>query len=88
MQLHAALDVRVSYLRSRVEELPPDVRPDADDAALKALCRSVDRARAGYLRRRFGVDWMDLRHYDLALDVGRLGLARCTDLIAMAAAPQ
>lgn len=85
VQLHAALDARVSYLRARVEELPPDVRPDADDAALKALCTSVDRARAGYLRSRFGVDWMDLRHYDLSLDAGRLGLARCTDLIALAA---
>jgi len=85
VQLHASLDARVSYLRARVEELPPDVRPDADDAALKALCTSVDRARAGYLRSRFGVDWMDLRHYDLSLDAGRLGLARCTDLIALAA---
>ena len=52
------------------------MRPDADDAALKALCTSVDRARAGYLRSRFGVDWMDLRHYDLSIDTGRLGLAR------------
>ena len=87
VQLHAALDARVGYLRARVEELPADVRPDADDAALKALCTSVDRARAGYLRSRFGVDWMDLRHYDLSLDAGRLGLGRCTDLIALAAAP-
>jgi CMP/dCMP kinase len=84
VQLHASLDARVSYLRARVEELPSDVRPDADDAALKALCNSVDRARAGYLRSHFGIDWMDLRHYDLSLDAGRLGLARCTDLIALA----
>ena len=85
VQLHAAMDARVSYLRARVEELPLDVRPDADDAELRALCTSVDRARAGYLRSRFGVDWMDLRHYDLSLDAGHLGLSRCIDLIALAA---
>lgn len=85
VQLHASIAARVRYLRARVEELPPDVRPDADEAALKALCASVDRARAGYLRSHFGVDWMDLRNYDLSLDAGSLGLARCTDLIALAA---
>jgi cytidylate kinase len=83
VQLHASLDDRVRYLTSRVEELPPDVRPD--EASLRGLCRSVDAARATYLRRRFDVDWMDARHYDLALDTGRLGLARCIDLIEAAA---
>jgi cytidylate kinase len=85
VQLHASLDDRVRYLRALVEDLPPEVRADAGEAALKALCTSVDRARAAYLRRNFGVDWMDLRHYDLSLDAGRLGLARCTDLIELAA---
>ena len=35
--------------------------------------RPWTRARAGYIRRQFGVDWMDLRNYDLSLDTGRLG---------------
>jgi cytidylate kinase len=83
VHLHASLGDRVRYLVSRVEELPAETRPD--DASLRELCRSVDAARATYLRRRFDVDWMDARHYDLALDTGRLGLARSIELIEVAA---
>jgi cytidylate kinase len=83
VHLHAALDARVRYLLTRVEELPPDARPD--EASLRELCRSVDAARASYLRRRFDVDWMDARNYDLTLDTGRLGLSRAIDLIEAAA---
>lgn len=83
VHLQASLDDRVRYLTSRVEELPADARPD--EGSLRALCRSVDTARATYLRRRFDVDWMDARHYDLTLDTGRLGLARSIELIESAA---
>jgi len=83
VQLHAALDIRLGYLRARVEELPADARPD--DASLRALCRSLDDARAAYVKRNFDADWMDARHYDMALDTGRLGLARCVELIEVAA---
>jgi cytidylate kinase len=83
VHLHASLDDRVRYLVSRVEELPAEARPD--DASMRELCRSVDAARATYLRRRFDVDWMDTRHYDLALDTGRLGLGRSIELIEAAA---
>jgi len=83
VHLRASLGDRVRYLRSRVEELPPEARPD--EPSLRELCRSVDAARATYLRRRFDVDWMDARHYDLALDTGRLGLARSIELIEAAA---
>jgi cytidylate kinase len=83
VHLHAAIGDRVRYLTSRVEELPADARPD--ETSLRALCRSVDAARAEYLRRRFDVDWMDARLYDLALDTGRLGLGRSIELIEVAA---
>jgi len=83
VHLHASLDDRVRYLISRVEELPADARPD--EASLRELCRSVDAARATYIRRRFDADWMDAHHYDLALDTGRLGLARSIELIEAAA---
>jgi cytidylate kinase len=83
VHLHASLADRVRYLISKVEELPADARPD--EASLRDLCRSVDAARAAYLRRRFDVDWMDARHYDLALDTGRLGLARSIELVESAA---
>jgi cytidylate kinase len=83
VQLHASLEARLAYLRSRVEELPPDARPD--DASLEALCRSIDEARKRYLKRHFDADWMDLRNYDLCLDSGRLGLPRCVEIIEAAA---
>jgi cytidylate kinase len=83
VQLHASLEDRVRYLAAQVEETPPDTRPDED--SLRELCRSVDAARDRYLRDHFDVDWNDARHYDLALDTGRLGLARSVDLIESAA---
>jgi hypothetical protein len=79
VQLHASLEDRLRYLVSQVDEIPPDARPD--EASLRQLCRSVDEARARYLRRHFEVDWNDARHYHLSLDTGRTGLALATDLI-------
>lgn len=83
VQLHASLDARVRYLLSRVEEIPPDARPE--EKSLRELCRSVDAARGEYVRRLYGVDWLDSRSYDIALDVGRLGIDRTADLIEAAA---
>jgi cytidylate kinase len=79
VQLHASMDSRIRYLMSRVEEIPVDARPE--EKSLRELCRSVDAARADYVRRLFGVDWLDARSYDLAVDTGRLGVDRTVDLI-------
>jgi cytidylate kinase len=87
VHLHASLDARIRYLMSRVEETPVDARSQAqpdvlpDERSLRGLCASVDAARADYIRRLFGVDWLDATHYDLAVDTGRLGVARTVDLI-------
>ncbi len=83
VQLHASVDDRVRFLLTRVEDLPPDVRPD--ERSLRELCASIDAARAEYVRRIFNANWMDGRNYDLVLDTGRLGVARATDLIEAAA---
>jgi Cytidylate kinase-like family len=83
VQLHASLDARVRYLLTRVEEAPPDARPETN--SLRELCKSVDAARADYVRRLFGADWLDARNYDLAIDTGRLGVDRTVDLIEMVA---
>jgi len=79
VQLHASLPARIRYLLARVEEIPPDTRPD--ERSLEGLCRSIDDARAEYIRRLYGVDWLDATHYDLTVDTGRLGVQRTVDLI-------
>jgi CMP/dCMP kinase len=83
VQLHASIDTRVRYLLSRVEEVPADVRPE--EKSLRALCHSVDAARGEYLKRLFGADWLDTRNYDLAIDTGRFGVEKTTDLIERSA---
>ncbi len=79
VQLHASLEARVRYLIARLEEIPIDAKPD--EASLRDLCVSFDRARGNYVRRMFGKDWLDTRHYDLALDTGRMGVDASVDLI-------
>ncbi|CAN5688633.1 cytidylate kinase-like family protein [soil metagenome] len=86
VQLHAPLDARLRYLMTRVEEIPLDAKPD--EASLRHLCDSIDRARASYIRRLFGRDWLDATGYDLALDTGRFGLSGSVDLIEAAARAQ
>lgn len=79
VQLHASLKARIRYLLTRVEEIPPDTRPD--ERSLEELCRSIDRARSEYIKRLFGADWLAATNYDLAVDTGRLGVQRTVDLI-------
>lgn len=79
VQLHGSIGSRVRRLAARVEEIPPETRPD--EPSLRALCRSVDEARRRYLSREFGVDWMDVRHYDLAIDTGTVSLEDAVELI-------
>jgi cytidylate kinase len=79
VQLHASIDARVRYLLSRVEEIPVEARPE--EKSLRELCKSVDGARADYIRRLFGADWLNATNYDLAVDTGRLGVARTVELI-------
>ena len=83
VQIHAPIEARLRYLISRVDEVPADVRPD--EKSLRAMCHSVDAARAEYIRSIFGADWLDATNYDLSLDSGRLGVERTADLIARAA---
>ncbi|MDQ3493342.1 MAG: cytidylate kinase-like family protein [Chloroflexota bacterium] len=83
VQLHAPLEARVRYLMTRVEEMPLDAKPD--EASLRDLCESFDRARTNYIHRLFGRDWLDATCYHLALDTGRFGLTGAVDLIEAAA---
>jgi cytidylate kinase len=82
VQLHASLESRVRWLLARVEEIPDEARPE--EKSLRELCESIDSERAEYVRRLFGRNWLDARHYDLAIDSGRLGVARTVDVIERA----
>jgi cytidylate kinase len=83
VHLHASLEDRLRYVRTQVEELPGDA--STDDESVRALCRSVDAARARYLRDHFGVNVNDLRVYDLSIDTGRLGVGRTVEIVEIAA---
>ena len=72
------MDARIRYLMSRVEEIPGEETPD--EKALRALCASVDAARADYMRSLFNADWLDARNYDLSIDTGRLGVDKTAEL--------
>ena len=82
VHLHAPLDARIRYLLMRIEEIPEDTRPDA--ASLKELCRTVDARRGEYLRHQFGVNWLDVTHYDLAIDTGTFSVEEAVDLVELA----
>lgn len=82
VQLHASLEARVRNLSRRVEELPPDTRPDA--ASLRELCRQMDARRAEYIRRTFGVDWLSAEHFQLAIDTSSYTWTAIADLIEQA----
>jgi CMP/dCMP kinase len=79
IQLHASMDARLAYLQTWSDEARGEMATDAH--SLRALCRSIDQARADWVRRWFDVDWMDLRHYDLSIDSGRFGIDGTVDLI-------
>jgi cytidylate kinase len=83
VQIHAPIEARLRYLISRVDEIPGDGRPD--EKSLRAMCHSIDSARADYIRSIFNADWLDATNYDLSLDSGRLGVDRTVELIARAA---
>lgn len=83
VHLHAALDVRVHYLSTSLDEAPPDVR--FDEPSLRRLCAEIDATRADYIRRLYGADWLDATNYDLSIDSGRLGIGATVELIEAAA---
>lgn len=57
----------------RLYELNPD------DA--KSLIHSMNKTRGDYYKHNTGVEWSDLRHYDLCLNTAGLGTEKCVELI-------
>ena len=71
------------FLMTRIEEIPPDTRPD--EASLRELCRTVDARRAEYIRRLYGADWLDAANYDLSIDTSRIDAETVADLLEITA---
>ena len=53
---------------------------DRKDAT--ARVKQVDRERSEWMRFLFGVDWQDPLHYDIVVNVSRLGISGTCDLVA------
>jgi len=67
-------------------ERAQQVREIADRAAAQRLVRDADRSRARFIKAVAGVDWCDVRAYDLATDTAALGFDAAADLIVRASA--
>lgn len=81
VQVHAPLETRVRNLLAQMEELPEGARPD--EASLRQLCGSIDAQRGEYLRRLFGINWLDPTHYDLSIDTQTFDFESAADLIEL-----
>lgn len=81
VQIQAPIETRVRYLQSQAEELPDGTLPNV--ASLTQLCASIDARRADYVRRLFGVSWLDPVHYDLIIDTQTFNFESAADLIEL-----
>jgi CMP/dCMP kinase len=87
-KLRGSLEDRVRALVARMEEVPESSLPDdgiPDEAALRELCQSMDARRAQYVRRLYDADWLDASHYDVSIDVWRIGVQPVIDILELAA---
>lgn len=75
IQVVAPLERRVERLMSLQELTKRD--------ALQRI-RSSDAARAEYLRRYYGVNWLDPHLYDLVLNTGRVSIPTAVQLVVLA----
>ena len=58
----------------------------ADRAAAQRSVHDSDRARARFVKALAGVDWTDMRNYDLTVDTAAIGFDAAADVIVRAAA--
>jgi cytidylate kinase len=78
------LHVRVTAPREqRVAQVQMRCGVPAEVAA--ARVDASDRARAGYLRRHYGVRWDDPARYDLALNTAHMDVETAVEIICLAA---
>jgi CMP/dCMP kinase len=71
-------------LALRVERVQAAATLSQQDAERRI--QQVDSDRRRYLRRMFRVEWLDVQHYHLVVNTGRLTLDRATGIICAAIA--
>lgn len=75
------LHVRVQApLEERIRRVAARLALDPD--AARTRIREEDGARAQYMRRSYGIDIDDRRHYDLIVSTGRLGIDEAARALA------
>ncbi len=72
----------VAPLPRRVEKLMRIEGLRQSEATQRIL--SSDQARAEYLRRYYGVNWLDPQLYDLVVNTGRISIQTAVQLVVMA----
>jgi hypothetical protein len=78
-----ALHVQVvAPLPSRTEKLMRIERLTQSEATRRIL--ASDQARADYLRRYYGVNWLDPQLYDLVINTGRISIQTAVQLVVLA----
>ncbi len=78
-----ALHVQViAPMALRVEKLMRTLGIGQREASQRIV--SSDRARSDYMRRYYGVNWLDPHLYSFVLNTGRLSIQTCIQLVAMA----
>ena len=55
-----------------------------DEGEARKRLKQTDANRAAYVRQVYGHDWMNLLHYDVVLDTGKLGFERAAEAVIAA----
>jgi cytidylate kinase len=71
---------------SRIERIAE--RDGLDEQKARGVVRESDRERAEFMRALTGVDWTDVRQYDLSIDTAATGLELATSLILQLVPPR
>lgn len=52
-----------------------------DKSKAETIRRRFDKKRANYYQANTGKKWNDLSNYDVVLDIGKLGIERCAEML-------
>lgn len=71
--IHASLEWRLEWMKKKI--------PDQDEQQILDEIRKVDRKRKKYCIYHTNTQFGDSRNYDICLDVSRLGIDKCVEIL-------